>query len=1084
MGKEVRIIFVLLLVGILCLGFISAGWFNDFFKSGPSFSPGKGDVNGDGNINIIDLNFLRDYLYMDGPAPNPLEAGDINDDGEIDISDISVLVQLIGEENTCVDSDDGLDYFTKATCVDFDGTMNDGCIIGGDHDGWLREINCEDRSKGLMCQMNDFECKYGCKDGACVPTTCEELNTEYGSAPKNYFVLCRDEGYDLACFNKFTGEYQGCVESGNNGCTLNNENADKNILCEITPECSVDSDCPSDSRNYCSGGNACTESIYYNCDRGVCKEIGGSGGCKICEHGCANGECLAGSGVDTFKFEKASNKLNIGESLRDVIAHDITDSEFPNFLIDSSVSSYKYFQSIKIGDLILTEFSDSDYNDKEETIGFHLRSNDFVLNYTLDFGLDVPLDKLKSNFIYFLGKNYYILDAKTSSPYDSELVLFGSATSASVQEGETVTISVGGKSYDVFINFIDSSSVKLDINGELINKMGEGSTYKLSDGSRIGIEKISSSDIANDYRSVKFVIGSEVIEIKNDQNLNINSEFVDLKGWVKVNSVGELDKISIEWRVDDESFITEERSLYLPFFNALRLRFEGLTESNDEFIGHVYLDGFYGEGGVCYGLIEKVKNPTDFTLAGINFNSYEQWTNSYRNVYYIDGKEKEATDYHASWNGHSNDENYFIDYGITVFDDKEVNALSWFKERRFLDDCRATNHKDEEGRVQKIYICNWEIFRADSDLRQYSSDNKQVFWTNENILVQLYLHKGRYLSDEEMQKLSQERLGEFLESLIDNERKYLSGEAFSIDFPLYDLIRQDLGLCGSDVPLDTCSACWNCRTEPVICPPHGSQTKICEDRCCDNKREMMKGCTPGICSGCMVPKWFGSKWSDNRCIPYGFRFEQQTEDFVEKLIEYEESEILEEFDDEGEVSLVIESAEKAILTLYDKEGNAYEFILVPGAKVELDVPGFFEDMIDLVMYVDSITYKPDGESYIDVTIKYSYMGKEYITFNAYCDINGKFKVQKTVDSLGNWATCQNNYECESNVCSSGECIELTTLLQEASAFKRVAVKFVCKIFNPFSDDEYNKCISNFLGVEGPSSSSGGGRSSGGGGSGP
>ena len=80
----------------------------------------------------------------------------------------------------------------------------------------------------------------------------------------------------------------------------------------------------------------------------------------------------------------------------------------------------------------------------------------------------------------------------------------------------------------------------------------------------------------------------------------------------------------------------------------------------------------------------------------------------------------------------------------------------------------------------------------------------------------------------------------------------------------------------------------------------------------------------------------------------------------------------------------------------------------------------------------------------------------------YCDIDGELKVQKSTNAQGAWAICQNNYECESNLCSSGECIEITQLIQETSRLKGLAVRFFCKVFNPFSDDGYNSCVAGFL----------------------
>ena len=55
----------------------------------------KGDVTGDGEINIADVLFLINYLYKGGPAPDPLEMGDVNCDDEIDIEDVIYLINYL-----------------------------------------------------------------------------------------------------------------------------------------------------------------------------------------------------------------------------------------------------------------------------------------------------------------------------------------------------------------------------------------------------------------------------------------------------------------------------------------------------------------------------------------------------------------------------------------------------------------------------------------------------------------------------------------------------------------------------------------------------------------------------------------------------------------------------------------------------------------------------------------------------------------------------------------------------------------------------------------------------------------------------
>ena len=65
---------------------------------------------------------------------------------------------------TCTDSDGGINYPEKGTCLDSSGELVDGCIVGGLHDGWLREIFCKEGK----CVMHDYECPDGCLEGICV----------------------------------------------------------------------------------------------------------------------------------------------------------------------------------------------------------------------------------------------------------------------------------------------------------------------------------------------------------------------------------------------------------------------------------------------------------------------------------------------------------------------------------------------------------------------------------------------------------------------------------------------------------------------------------------------------------------------------------------------------------------------------------------------------------------------------------------------------------------------------------------------------------------------------------------------------
>lgn len=55
----------------------------------------RGDANGDGVINSADVVYLINYLFKDGPPPDPLEAGDVNCDEIINSADVVYLINYL-----------------------------------------------------------------------------------------------------------------------------------------------------------------------------------------------------------------------------------------------------------------------------------------------------------------------------------------------------------------------------------------------------------------------------------------------------------------------------------------------------------------------------------------------------------------------------------------------------------------------------------------------------------------------------------------------------------------------------------------------------------------------------------------------------------------------------------------------------------------------------------------------------------------------------------------------------------------------------------------------------------------------------
>lgn len=55
----------------------------------------KGDVNGDGEVNIADINVVIDVILSSNVRPEVRERADVNGDGEVNIADINVIIDII-----------------------------------------------------------------------------------------------------------------------------------------------------------------------------------------------------------------------------------------------------------------------------------------------------------------------------------------------------------------------------------------------------------------------------------------------------------------------------------------------------------------------------------------------------------------------------------------------------------------------------------------------------------------------------------------------------------------------------------------------------------------------------------------------------------------------------------------------------------------------------------------------------------------------------------------------------------------------------------------------------------------------------
>jgi hypothetical protein len=168
--------------------------------------------------------------------------------------------------------------------------------------------------------------------------------------------------------------------------------------------------------------------------------------------------------------------------------------------------------------------------------------------------------------------------------------LLDSADSAIVSEGETKTITVDGKTYDVSVNFVGSTpNCKLTINGQTTNSLANGQTQKLADGAYVGVKEVLYTSKDTGISKVEFSIGSGKLTLTSGSEIKINDDAISgLYSYITNASgpltTGKLDNIVVKWQADEDLFMTEDTEIEMPGFKAVKLSYGGLTYPAEETI--------------------------------------------------------------------------------------------------------------------------------------------------------------------------------------------------------------------------------------------------------------------------------------------------------------------------------------------------------------------------------------------------------------------------------------------------------------------------------------------------------------------
>jgi len=392
--------------------------------------------------------------------------------------------------------------------------------------------------------------------------------------------------------------------------------------------------------------------------------------------------CTAG---DCAPLERTSDSFNLGESMSDFYTY-LDDGELAIVLADDEYYNYdnekfEYTQKITLGSgLTLEHFQNDDLKD-EPIIGFDLADGTHILNYTLDFTPDNAVggtswQDLEQTDITILGKPYFIIDASNSTD-NEEIVLLDSANTVTITEGETATLDVGGKSYEIELEYINSDDeVKFKVNGLSTGLITSSNPYEISPDVFVALKTALYRQKTGTLSSAEVSIGEGKIVLKNDEEVEINEQDVDgLTAYIEPSS-GELDKIILMWELDDDAWITADESITLPGFETIQISMGGFDAAEKETIkvensnDAMKITVPITDGEETFDFLYLNASATGFAGVGTE-SGKELLTSSGSTINITDGSKQKFV---ASWTDGTDAESYILEIGSIDDNDATKNT--------------------------------------------------------------------------------------------------------------------------------------------------------------------------------------------------------------------------------------------------------------------------------------------------------------------------------------------------------------------------------------------------------------------------
>ena len=257
---------------------------------------------------------------------------------------------------------------------------------------------------------------------------------------------------------------------------------------------------------------------------------------------------------------------------------------------DDSGTDYTYNQKVTPGDDIQIVYSTSsaDFDDPELILEVGTSADTYLYQYKITFNKNINLTSsdVQGNDVEILGKKYTIgANSISDSAASAILYLYGEGESKTLNEGESVTVTLGGEEHTIELVGIDS-------NGKCSVRVDDGSIKEISEGSSSkvgGIEVYvknsfySAKESSNNYAQLH--IGTEKIILDQGTTVKKGSDETSIYGTdvgftISGGLLSSLE-INVSMQKPTKDYIKIGESYEDPVFGGMLVNFASVTPALD-----------------------------------------------------------------------------------------------------------------------------------------------------------------------------------------------------------------------------------------------------------------------------------------------------------------------------------------------------------------------------------------------------------------------------------------------------------------------------------------------------------------------